>query len=475
MSESDGDASNPELQDRLGSITERREGGALVLVRHGRGDAADGVELLRFDVETRLLRIFPKSWRSTDYGPQFDKIIELQIEGFDMDLENHSGYDERFGLAMLSGLPKGFGAVYAYGLGVRPDYRGLLRSIEDYTSCTMVRFVDDGHNEGQCGVVYYLARSRFELYRQAVDRNKSRAQTAVRRVIEAERHNAVADLFGLDHVEPKYAKHPIINAITEEVSTGRVVTVEDRSALLEAVRSQAHEVARDAPERFGKLRDDFTLVSLELLIDRFEAGLAGAAARDEANWQKFFRDNPFALQQVFGTPIVQKREQAHLRDGDVDGVGARITDFLCMNTVTRTALVVEIKTPAAALMESQAYRGRGESAVFAPHHAHLAGAVAQVQSHVASVPQDLAPRLYRTADLGDLDPWHTSGAVIVGCIGSLTPEQRESFLRYRDGLTRVIVLGFDEVCERLKGLRDLLRAGPTDEGVGHEAETVRRP
>jgi len=472
MSESDNGTEDPATRDRLGSVTERRESDDLVLVRHGRGDD-HGVELLRFDVVTRLLRIFPKSWRGTNYGPQFKQIIELQIDGFEMDLDDYSGYSERFGLAMLKGLPKGFGAVYEYGLGIRQEYRGLIRSIEEHSGCTIVRLVGTGQEEGQRGDVYHLARSRFESYRQAVERNKSRARTATWRVNEAERHNAVADLFGLTHVEPKYAKHPIINAITEEVATGRVMTLEDRTALLDEARAQASEVAREAPERFGKLRDDVILVSLEELIGRFEAGLTGAAASDEAHWQRFFRENPFALQQVFGTPIVQKREQARVREGDVDGVGARITDFLCMNTVTRTALVVEIKTPTAPLMEPQPYRGRGASAAYAPHHAHLAGAVAQVQSQAASVPQDLAPRLYRTADLVDMDPWHTSGAVIVGRVGTLTAEQRESFLRYRDGLTRVTVLGFDEVCERLKALRDLLRAGSTgDEGAGHETQTL---
>ena len=468
MSEDSDDLGGPGLRDRLGSIDERHEGNNLVLVRHGRGDNADGVELLRFDTVTHLLRIFPKTWRALDYGLQFHQIVELQIEDFDLDPDDHSGYSERFGLAMLNGLPKGFGAVYEYGLGVKPEYRGLLHSIEENANCTVVRFVGPGQGEGQHGDVYDLALSRFEAYRQVVDRNKGRGQTAVRRVNDAERHNAVADLFGLEIVEPTYAKNPIINAITEEIATGHVTTEEGRAALIDEVRVQAYKAVRESPESFGRLRKDVELASLELLIERFEEGLSGSAAHDEAHWQRFFRENPFALQQVFGVPVVQKREQARLRDGDVDGVGARIADFLCMNTVTRSALVVEIKTPAAPLMEPKAYRGRGESAVYAPHHGYLAGAIAQVQSQIAAVPQDLAPRLYRTPDLRELDPWHTSGAVIVGRVGHLSPEERESFLRYREGLAGVTVLGFDEVCERLKGLRDLLSEVPPGVDVRHE-------
>jgi hypothetical protein len=35
-------------------------------------------------------------------------------------------------------------------------------------------------------------------------------------------------------------------------------------------------------------------------------------------------------------------------------------------------------------------------------------------------------------------------------------EEKESFLRYRDGLAVVEVIAFDEVLERLKGLHKLL-------------------
>lgn len=471
MSERSGDAIEPRLGDRLGSIDERYEGNDLVFVRRGRGNISNGVELLRFDTTTQLLRIFPRAWRANEYGPQFRQIVELQIEDFDLDPDSHSGYSNQFGLAMLNGLPKGFGSVYEYGLGIRPEYRGLLHSIEEHADCTVVRFVGAGGDEGQKGATYTITLSRFEEYRQMVDRNKRRGQTAVGRVIDAERHNAVADLFGLETVEPKYAKNSIINALTEEVARGHVMTATDRAELVDEVRVQAYRVARESPERWGQLREDVELASLELLIERFEQGLVGPAASDESHWQRFFRDNPFALQQVFGVPVVQKRELAHVRGGDVGGQGARIADFLCMNTVTRTALVVEIKTPAAPLMEPQAYRGRGESAVHAPHHGHLAGAVAQVQSQVAAVPQDLAHRLYRTPDLRDLDPWHTSGAVIAGRVGHLTPEQHESFLRYREGLAGVTVLGFDEVCERLKGLLELLRGTPHSTGVRRVARS----
>lgn len=438
--------------DRLGEIDERYEGDDLVFSWSGRSASERSVEALRFDTTTHLLRIFPKTWRSTSgYQNQFRQIAELQIEAFDLDPRNHCDFNERFGLAMLNGLPRGFGAIYAYGLGIRPEYRGLLHSIEEHSSCTVLRFVGPGRSEGQRGDVFHLALSRFETYRQAVDRNKGRAQTALGRVIDSERHNAVADLFGLPEIEPKYAKNQVINSMTEEIRSGHVMTDEDRAALVDQVRIEAPKSAREAPEQFGRLRHDVELASLEVLIETFETGMAGVAARDESYWQNFFHTHPFALQQVFGSPIVEVLQQAEVRGAGAARKGARITDFLCKNAITRTAVVVEIKTPAATLMETKPYR-----AVYAPHRENLAGSVAQLQAQMESVSRDLARR-EPDPDLGDLDLWHTSGAVIVGRVGELDGEQRESFLRYREGLAGVTVLGYDEVCERLKGLLELLR------------------
>lgn len=451
MSEDVDAVTEPWLKDRLGRIDERRDGNDLVLVWKGRGTDKDGVELIRFEIATRLLRIFPKKLRSSSFIDQFRQVVEVQVEDFDLNPADHSGFSDRFGLIKLDGLPKGLGAVYAYGLGVRPEYRGLVQSIEDHSSCTVVRFVGPGGDEGQHDDRYHVALSRFEAYRQRVDTNRGRANTAVGRVIDAERHNAVADLFGLDPVEPKYARSPVINALTEEISTGHVMTEQDRAALVEHVRAEAPAAARQSPEQFGNLRRDIELASLQVLIETFERGLVGASATDEGYWQGFFHKHPFALQQVFGAPIVEVLQQAEVQAPGAARKGARITDFLCKNSVTRTAVVVEIKTPAATLMESKPYR-----AIYAPHRENLAGAVGQLQAQMDSVKRDLAQRR-PDPDLGDLDLWHTSGALIVGRVGQLSGEHRESFLRYREGLAGVTVLGYDEVCQRLRGLVDLLK------------------
>jgi hypothetical protein len=438
-----------ELEDRVGSVVVSREGNELVLSWSHR-EADEKTEMLRFDQVSKLLRIFPKIRRGSIFENPFDRLTELQIEAPGWDPQHHSGESERYGLLYVMGLPRGFAAVYDFGLGVMRDYRGLLEEIEKRTSCSTVRFVSSG-GEGTDGNVFRITLDRFEAYRATVDLNRGRGATAVRRVISAECHNAVADLFNLPPVEPKFGKNAVIRAITEEVATGHVMDAADRAILVDQVVLEASKVAHEAPRRFGRLREDIELVSLEVLIEQFERGFVGGAARDERHWQKFFTANSFALQQVFSAPILVVGGQVHVRGTDALGQGSRIADFLCVNAVTRSAVVVEIKTPTTDLMAAAPYRGSGTAAVY-PTHRNLSGAVSQVQAQMESVLSDLRDN----PTLGPIDRWHVRGAVIIGRVSKLGDEQRDCFLRYREGLSKVTVLGYDEVCERLKSLLAML-------------------
>lgn len=457
-----------DLEDRLGKIEQQMVDGEFVLTRVPREKPEKRHEVLRYVVDEQLLRIFPRSTSFGELVPQFEQNTEIQVESPGWDSSWHSAEHGRYWLLYAKGLPKGFSAIYEFGLGIQRDYRHFVDEILERSASSTVRFVIDGpEGPDPASSIFRVSLTRFEQYRSAVDRSRSRAQTAARRVIDADTHNAVADLFGAALVGPKYTRNPAIRAITEEVATGHVTDANDRALIADELTAIAPVIAAETPGRLVQLRDDIELVSLQSLIERFSDDLDGPHSNDEGHWQDFFAANKFALQLLFAAPVVVVREHATVQAPDIDGRGSRITDFLCANTVTRTVSVVEIKTPASRLMSASAYRGsNSEAAVYAPHSA-LAGAIAQLQSQMASVPRSLAGRL--TPEL-NLDPWNEPcGALVVGRVSSLEPEQRESFLRYRAGLSNITVLGYDEVLERLKALRDVLASPTTIEQV--EAST----
>lgn len=453
-----------EFSDRSGSVTTQLDRDEVVLTWKPAGKKSKRVEMIRFDTRTRLVRIFPRSIKHDQLQHQFAQIRELWVAAADWDPSNHSEKSDRFDLFRVVGLPPGFNVFYAYGLGIHRHYKDFIKTIEaNSAGYTIVSFTSDGtEGPSEDGRVFRVSLKRFEQYRAAVDRNKARGRVAADRVNEAECHNSLAEIVGLPTMEVKYGRNEIIRRLTEEVETGYVLNAADRDTLIDQVSAAAQSVALEAPQKFGQLRADIELVSLETLVDQFEHALAGPHAKKEAYWQSFFDTNRFALQQLFSMPIVTLATQAHLRGADLEGRGARIADFLCANTVTRTAVVVEIKTPGAPIMEPGSYRGSNESGVHALHK-DLSGTIAQLQSQMAAIPQDLTPqRLGRTSEI-DLDLWNDiRGAIIVGRLSSLSPSQHESFIRYRSALSTVTILGYDEVLERLRGLLEMLQNASAD-------------
>ncbi|WP_168404531.1 Shedu anti-phage system protein SduA domain-containing protein [Arthrobacter silvisoli] len=429
--------------DVSGRLILTRDGAEFVLTYTGNHRDAVPYEALRHRPDEKLLRIFP----TVELGG----IKEFQVELPWWSISDHSEENDRFFRLQVARLPKGFNTIYAFGLGINKSYKGFIREIEDHTTCTIVRFVQSGE-EGIStdGTTYCVTLERFERFRAAVERNRGRGQTAVQRVNDAEAHNAFMDLLHSKRVDPKYTKHKVIREITEEVATGHVTTAEDRIALAGAVSEAAPKIAQEDPQRLVQLRDDLELVSLDTLIAEFESNLEGSKANSESHWQKFFGNNHFALQLIFSTPLVVEMEQATVKSQEADGSGARIADFLCVNPVTRSIVLVEIKTPGAKLMRKTPYRGKGTGTVHSPDD-ELVGPVAQVQSQMASASES-SFTLFRGSDFDSVN--EPRGAVITGKVSSLTTqEQRDSFSRYRAGLSNVTVLTFDEVLERLKHLR----------------------
>jgi hypothetical protein len=163
-----------------------------------------GHEMMRFDRETRILTIFPMVELLGVFKPQFDQVRELQLDlGTDhWNAEDSVGENSYFaGELEVEGLPQGFGSIFAFGLGLRRRYRGIVEAIESTTDCDIVRFGAD-EEEGIKGRSFFLGMTRFARYRSEVDRNRDRGSAVVRRVNEAESVNTIAELLGRDLVSP---------------------------------------------------------------------------------------------------------------------------------------------------------------------------------------------------------------------------------------------------------------------------------
>ena len=285
-----------------------------------------------------------------------------------------------------------------------------------------------GH-EGPNGNIFHIGIDRFARYKHEVDLDIRRAQTVVRRLIAADSFNSMAELIGKAPVAPTLGRHPAIQAITRALTDDAPLDTDERTALVGRMSAESHRAARENPPAFGKLRQDIELVTLEVLIEQFSTSLRGQAADDESWWQEFFKTNTFALQ-LFAAPVALYRDQAHVRGTNVGGGGGRVADFVLVNTVAKSVVAVEIKTPGAKLVGSR-YRGAGGAEVYLPHK-DLSGAVAQLQAPLESLVIDFPQIVRKSPDMEPVETSNVFGAVIVGRLGALNDgEKRQSFMRYR--------------------------------------------
>jgi hypothetical protein len=174
----------------------------------------------------------------------------------------------------------------------------------------------------------------------------------------------------------------------------------------------------------------------------------------EEDWQELLTRESWALGQLFGAPFVIVRGKAYVGGKTFENLEGRITDFLFRNRLTGNALVVEIKTPVAALVGPQ-YRQ-----VFPPS-TELAGAITQVLDQ-----EHLLMENYAQLDLSEAGaiPFNPRAVVLIGDLDrqGIQGEKRRSFELFRNELAGVEVVTFDELAAKAEALLELFRTEAED-------------
>jgi hypothetical protein len=96
--------------------------------------------------------------------------------------------------------------------------------------------------------------------------------------------------------------------------------------------------------------------SAKRIVDLLAIWDAHKENADEAFWQATLSENVYALSQLFAVPLVFVGESAYVGGMGVDRKSARLVDYLFSHESSKEAVLVEIKTPTAALL-GKAYRG----------------------------------------------------------------------------------------------------------------------
>ena len=205
-------------------------------------------------------------------------------------------------------------------------------------------------------------------------------------------------------------------------------------------------VTKLSPAALANLSASVQLASLTELQSQLAANRANAL---EEFWQELLSTRPILLQQLFEFPITIGQSKAYVGGKTISNEGGKVVDFLVKNSITSNASLVEIKTPAARLLQTQPYRVD----VYACS-SELSGSISQILTY-----RDSLQKAYCSLGLG-FDSFEPRCVVIIGnASAELDSEpKRRSFELLRSQFSSVRIVTFDELEGRLASLISLLKA-----------------
>jgi hypothetical protein len=406
------------------------------------GRLAVGVKLIEADPLKAYLTVYPtdtRPWSGDFLGPKYAKITAIIVP---VDIAPDGDLAD-----ILEELPSGFTKDYEYGLGLARECDVLVELIEECTDCSVIEFVMSGDPE-VIGGRFRISFTKFDALRAELTRIKNRGDHGIRRVRETYVHNDLAEALCLAPRQLSLGRLSTSKWMTKVAAGEMPLSDEEQDELLAATTRNAAQIA---PAKVACLQRDIELVNLDQLIGSYADALD--AGHKEDWWQQFFEENVFALQLLFGGPTVFVDAQVPIGEGANSAKGKKIADYLLKNAMTNNASLVEIKKPSTTLMKRRPYR-EGVYGV----QAEIGEAVTQVLDQALQLTRHETGTKHRTGDAS----WVSNAPrcfVVAGLASELdTNDKKKSFELYREHLSGVRLVTYDEVLGQLRTLREFLAA-----------------
>jgi len=391
--------------------------------------------------------------------PKYEKLETITLESFAF-MFKASGSSEVE--AFLADLPAGFIKDIYHGLGLKYDIRLIIETIAKLDGVTDLHIVKGARGAASLnGASYRTPYALFDTVRRDVGRVHEKALSAARIEKVARLHDKLltpinSEIYPL--IGRPYRPDAVVQAVGDGLKHGLALSPSDADLLVSATAGMIREVGERAPAQLLKLTEAVETVTLEAMIAHMGARIA--EAHGEENWQKFLTENAFILRLAFGVPVLLFQGQATVGGRSYGGSGDKRSDFLLRAASSGNLSIVEIKTPQTKLLGKKEYRG----GIQAPS-TELSGAVAQVLDQRWQLQRNnnqLADN-YRRQKSGDMSDGGSSPetyaiqCVVIAGTSPGTLVEQKSFELYRNSLTGVLVLTYDELLNKLRTLLELLR------------------
>ncbi|MDO8549257.1 MAG: DUF4263 domain-containing protein [Ignavibacteria bacterium] len=195
-----------------------------------------------------------------------------------------------------------------------------------------------------------------------------------------------------------------------------------------------------------------SLIGLSNLKKNLETWKENEFNSDEEFWQSTFLNNSFLLSQIFSFPIVVIKGKAYVGGKTFENIGGNFVDFLCKNSLSQNAVLIEIKTPTTKLLGDK-YRSIYNVSE------DLSGSLLQISNYRYLLNKNF---ISLNSDYeNELSSFHPQCVIIAGNISKelQTEKQRKSFELFRQSLKDVQILSYDELFKKVESLVSLFEEG----------------
>ena len=184
----------------------------------------------------------------------------------------------------------------------------------------------------------------------------------------------------------------------------------------------------------------------------------------EEFWQTtVFKENQWVLAQIFACPCTIFSDKAYVGGKGVDNSGGNLCDFIYQNRLSQNVALIEIKTPCTEII-GNSYRG-----TYSFSH-ELSGAVNQVLNYRDNLTKSYYTLCHQSAS--QFEVLSPKCVVIIGKLASMNSTQIAAFESFRNSLSGVQILTFDELYQRVIDLIAILSETPSPTQHTPELEDV---
>lgn len=416
--------------------------------------------LADFDPKTEILMTYPTTLlhRSSYFGSnKYQSIQRISVEGA---IPIFDGQDDEDGHYHFRQFPPGFSYDPFDGFGLIFMLRFIVEAIEEFDDVDEIRLCR-GTETFIKHRIFYLPTAIYEPIRKTLNRTHRAAVDFAN--VEKKNFLLTELVFPL---KSEGEKRPIVRRTRADLHSILDVAINapgrrsharltNQSAAVHIVKSSAKELLNEKHDELLELNREIELVTLQDVITKFEARLADETLM-EGSWQKFLSRNPFILRLAFGLPAIIFKEQMPVGGLDTDNKGGKLADFVVKSGAIGNLSIVEIKTPKAQLLGKTEYRG----GIHAPS-AGISGAVTQVMDQRYLLQENIG-QLLRYSKGEEAFTYAVGCIVIIGTTPTIEAHKK-SFELYRNNLSGVVIITFDELLEKLKALHQFLAEPPVEE------------